>query len=227
MYIQSDIAMQRPGLPPLQAAFQLNLKHGRMNFLVGPPGSGKSALLRILLGRQRPDRGLIAADGRIWFHRNGEGLIETLDRPVTGAFHEDILSRHQTVLAVLARALPDWPPQARARRVAELLVRFGMKRLAKRRVMDLDLEQCWLLVLARAFAPRPKLLLLDEPFLNLAPEQIQRLEAELRAMVRAEGVSVLVSDAGNRPLGRPGDLILPMAMGQVLRVFPVPTSVVA
>jgi ABC-type sulfate/molybdate transport systems ATPase subunit len=146
---------------------------------------------------------------------------------VSAVFSEDTLSRHQTVHAVLARALPDWPPPARDRRLEELLERSGMKRLAKRRVLDLKAEQGWMLVLARALAPRPKLLLLDEPFARLAPEQVERLEAVLRDRVREEGVSVLLSDAGGRPLGRPGELILPMAMGRVQRAFTVPSAIVA
>jgi ABC-type sulfate/molybdate transport systems ATPase subunit len=227
MFIQFEIVKQRPDAPPLQAAFKLNLKHGRINFLVGPAGSGKSTLLRVLSGRQRPDQGIIAADGRIWFYRNGSGLIETLDRSVSAVFSEDILSRHQTVHAVLARALSDWPSVARDRRLDELLERIGMKRLAKRKVMHLSAEQGWMLVLARAFAPRPRLLLLDEPFARLEPKQVERLEALLRDLVRKEDVSALISDAGDRPLGRQGELILPMAMGQVQRVYAVPSSAVA
>jgi ABC-type branched-subunit amino acid transport system ATPase component len=80
-----------------------------------------------------------------------------------------------------------------------------MQRLAKRRVLDLNVEQVWMLVLARALASRPKLLLLDEPFARLAPEQVERLEASLRAWVREEGVPAHISNIGNRPLVRPGE----------------------
>ncbi len=219
MFMQTQIVKERTNKPPINASFQVNLKRGRVSFLVGPPGSGKSTLLRILLGSQRPDQGLIAVDGKIWFHRDGGRLIETLDRSVSGMFADDLLPRHQTVQAILARALSLWPPPARARRVAALLERIGMQRLAKRRVLDLSLEQCWRLAMARALAPKPRLVLLDEPFALSAPGKVESLESELRVMVREEGASALLSDAGDRPRNRQGDLILPMNEGRIQRVI--------
>ena len=227
MFIQFEIVKQRPDGPPLQAAFQVDLKPGQLTFLVGPPGSGKSTLLRILAGRQRADQGLIAVDRLIWFHRNGRGLIETLDRSVSTVFSEDTPSKQQTVHAVLAGALADLPPAARGRRLEELLKRSGMKRLANCKVMHLTAEQGWMLVLARAMAPRPRLLLLDEPFARLGSAQVKRLEAVLRDRAREEGIPVLISDAESRPLGHPGELILPMDGGRVKRAFTVPSSDVA
>jgi iron(III) transport system ATP-binding protein len=219
MFMQTQIFKERPNNPPINAAFQVNLKRGRISYLVGPAGSGKTTLLRMLLGSQRPDRGLIAVDGKIWFHREGTRLIEILDRSVTGMFDDDLLPRHQTVQAILARALPQWPPPVRARRVAALLECIGMERLAKRTVLHLSLEQRWRLAMARALAPKPRLLLLDEPFALIAPENVEALEAELQAMAREEGTSVLISDAGDRPQDRHGATVLPMHEGRIERVI--------
>jgi ABC-type sulfate/molybdate transport systems ATPase subunit len=219
MFMQTQIFKERPNNPPINAAFQVNLKRGRISYLVGPAGSGKTTLLRILLGSQRPDQGLIAVDGKIWFHRDGSRLIETLDRSVSGMFDDDLLPRHQTVQAIIARALPLWAPPVRARRVAALLERIGMVRLAKRRVLNLSLEQCWRLAMARALAPKPRLLLLDEPFARITPGKVEALEAELQAMVREEGASVLLSDAGDRPQDREGATVLPIHEGRIQRVI--------
>jgi ABC-type sulfate/molybdate transport systems ATPase subunit len=220
MFIQTQIIKHRPGNAPVQATFQVNLKRGRIHWLVGPAGSGKSTLLHILQGRQRPDQGLIAVDGRIWFHRDGNRFIETLDREVNGVFGDEVLSRHQTAQAVLARALPQWPPATRAHRVAELLERIGLERLGKRKVLELSSDQCWRLVLARALASKPRLVLLDEPFALLEPEKLGLFDSDLRLLAREEGAAVLLSDSGIRTQGRPGDMILAMAEGRVLRWEP-------
>ena len=219
MFMRTQIFKERHNNPPINAAFQVNLKRGRISYLVGPAGSGKTTLLRMLLGSQRPDQGLIAVDGKFWFQREGSRLIETLDRSVSGMFDDDLLPRHQTVQAILARALPLWPPPVRARRVAALLERIGMERLAKRTVLQLSLEQRWRVAMARALAPKPRLVLMDEPFALIAPGNVEALEAELQAMAREEGASVLISDAGDRPLDRPGATVLPMHEGRIQRVI--------
>jgi ABC-type sulfate/molybdate transport systems ATPase subunit len=221
MYIQVECTKDRPGRPPLQAAFQLNLKHGRITFLAGPPGSGKSTLLDLLLGRLRPDKGFITADGKIWFKGDGNLFVEPLDRPVRAVRDDEILSRHQTAQAILSRALPHWPSPTRARRVAVLLDRIGLGRLANRKVLELDPEQSWKLALARALAPHPRLLLLDEPFAGLDAGPCGRFEADLRQLALEEKVAVLLSDACSGPLARSEDFLLSIAGGQIQRSIPI------
>jgi ABC-type sulfate/molybdate transport systems ATPase subunit len=215
MFIRADFTKLRPGKPAIQASFQLNLKHGRINYLVGPPGSGKRTLFEILLGRLRPDQGSLTADGKIWFQGDAGLFVEILDRPVNAVLGGDILSRHQTVRAILSRALSHWPTRTRARRVAVLLDRIAMERSAECKVLELDLVQRWKLTLARALASRPGLLLVDEPFAFLDPGMSERFESDLRLLVREEGASVLISDAGNRPLGHSGDLLLRIEAGRI------------
>jgi len=224
MLLRAAFTKFRPGQATLQAGFRLNLKHGRIAFLVGPPGSGKRTLLDLLRGDLRPDQGLLAADDQVWFQADGGLFVDPMDRPGQTVPEEPGLSRHQTVQATLVRALPLWTAPARARRVAVLLERAGLAGLAQRKVLALDPQQRWRLILARALAPRPRLLLLHEPFAGLEALERPRFDADLRALALAEGAAMLASDAGDRPPGRAGDLLLPMSNGRIQGVFAVPTD---
>ena len=211
MLIHAHFTKLRRGRPALQVVLEANLKKGRVHFLTGPPDSGKGTLLRILQGRERPDRGLLTADGQIWYKGDASGYMECQERFVGAVFMDDVLSRRQTPRAALSRALVHWPTRTRARRIMGLLERAGLERLARREILELSEAQQWILALVLALAPRPKLVLLETP-LWVMP---QGFEPELRAWVQDEGVPLLLSDDGLIPVPRRGDLAIRMMEGRV------------
>ena len=223
MLIHAHFTKLRPGSPALQVVFAANLKKGRLHFLIGPPRSGKGALLRILAGRERPDRGLLTADGQIWYKGDASGYMERQERFVGAVFADDVPSRHQTPRAVLARALVHWPTRTRARRIAGLLERAGLERHARSEILELAPAQQWLLAFLRALAPRPKLVLLEAP-LWIMP---QGFEPGLRAWVLDEGVPLLLSDDGLAPVSRRGDLAIRMMDGRVQDIDCLRPAIVA
>ena len=151
--------------------------------LLGPSGSGKSSLLRCIAGVQSPDRGSIMWDGRditgVPAHRRGIGLV----------FQDALLFPHRDVAGNVGFALPRDP--ASAERVGELLALVGLPGFERRDVSTLSGGEAQRVALARALAPRPRMLLLDEPFGALDRDLRDRLAADVRRLLLQAGTPAL------------------------------------
>jgi iron(III) transport system ATP-binding protein len=155
----------------------LEVSEGEVVALLGPSGCGKTTLLRLLAGLERPDEGTISIRGRVVC---GPGTWVPPERRRVGlVFQEWALFPHMDVRANVGFGLPDGEEAL----VAELLEMVHVSQLADRLPSELSGGQQQRVAVARALAPGPDLLLLDEPFSNL--------DAQLRAAVRAEVREVL------------------------------------
>ncbi len=149
---------------------------GSLVALLGPSGSGKSTLLRVIAGLERPDSGAVLLDGvevtSVPTQRRGVGFV----------FQHYAAFKHMTVRENVAFGLKlrRLPRQQVRRRVDELLELVQLAGLADRYPAQLSGGQRQRMVLARALAVEPKVLLLDEPFGALDA----RVRAELRAWLR-------------------------------------------
>lgn len=150
--------------------------------LLGPSGSGKSSLLRCIAGVQQPEAGTIAWDGdpitTTPAHRRRIGLV----------FQDPLLFPHRDVGANIGFGLA---AEGREQRVAELLDLVGLAGFERRDVATLSGGEAQRVALARALAPRPRLLLLDEPFGALDRDLRDRLAVDVRALLRAQGTPAI------------------------------------
>ena len=152
--------------------------------LLGPSGIGKSTLLRVIAGLVRPDAGTVSWDGAdladVPAHRRRIGLV----------FQDAVLFPHRDVGANVGYGLEiaGMPAGERRAEVARLLALVDLDGYADRDVATLSGGQAQRVALARALAPRPALLLLDEPFGALDRELRVRLGAEVRTLLRDLGV---------------------------------------
>ena len=150
--------------------------------LLGPSGSGKSSLLRCIAGVQQPEAGTIAWDGEpittTPAHRRRIGLV----------FQDPLLFPHRDVGANIGFGLV---AEGREQRVAELLDLVGLAGFERRDVATLSGGEAQRVALARALAPRPRLLLLDEPFGALDRDLRDRLAVDVRALLRAQGTPAI------------------------------------
>lgn len=155
---------------------------GEIVALLGPSGSGKSSLLRCIAGVQQPASGTIAWDGMditsTPAHRRRIGLV----------FQDPLLFPHRDVGANIGFGLAS---QGRQERIAELLELVGLAGFERRDVATLSGGEAQRVALARALAPRPRLLLLDEPFGALDRDLRDRLAVDVRALLRAEGTPAI------------------------------------
>jgi iron(III) transport system ATP-binding protein len=170
-------------------AVDLEIPTGSFTSLLGPSGCGKTTLLRIIAGLERPDQGRVEIAGRVV---DAPGVhVEPEDRAVGLVFQAHALFPHLDVGRNVAFGLRGLDRSSRARRVAEVLDLVGLGDLTSRMPSELSGGQQQRVALARALAPRPSLLLLDEPFSSL--------DAALRASVREE-VRAILHDAGQTAL---------------------------
>jgi len=168
----------------------LHLAAGTIGCLLGPSGCGKTTVLRCIAGFERPDGGLIRLGGDAL---SGPGLhVPTEQRRIGMVFQNYALFPHLTVAENIAFGLHAMPSAARARRVDELLVLVGLPSQTTRYPHELSGGQQQRVALARALAPRPRLLLLDEPFSSLDVDLRERLAAEVGAILRAEGTTAIL-----------------------------------
>lgn len=162
--------------------FSIDVDPDEIVALLGPSGSGKSSLLRCIAGVQQPSAGAITWDGeditRTPAHRRRIGLV----------FQDPLLFPHRDVGANIGFGLP---AEGRAQRVAELLALVGLAGFERRDVATLSGGEAQRVALARALAPRPRLLLLDEPFGALDRDLRDRLAVDVRALLRAQGTPAI------------------------------------
>ncbi len=189
---------------------------GQMLGLLGPSGCGKTTALRLIAGLERPDAGRVWLGGRLVA---GPGVYVAPERRHVGMVPQDYaLFPHLDVAANVAFGLPHTPD--RAARVAALLALVGLEGLGRRWPHELSGGQQQRVALARALAPRPDVLLLDEPFSNLDAALRERVRAEVRAILREAGVTVVfVTHDREEALGL-ADLVAVVESGRVLQLAP-------
>ncbi|MEF8788434.1 MAG: ATP-binding cassette domain-containing protein, partial [Planctomycetota bacterium] len=156
----------------------LRIEEGEFFVLLGPTGAGKSVLLEMVAGFSAPDTGRICIDGR------DAARLPPEERNVGVVYQDHMLFPHRSARANIRygmrmRGVPDG--EAR-RRVEELSEALHIKHLLDRRPGSLSGGEKQRVALARALAPRPRLLLLDEPFSSLDPPVRESLRGELREL---------------------------------------------
>ncbi len=172
---------------PLLRGISLTIDAGEIVCLLGPSGSGKTTLLRIIAGLERAEGGRVLFDGRamtdVPVHQRGFGLM----------FQDLALFPHRNVFENVAfglRMQNATRAEIRAR-VSETLELVGLGDFAARDVNDLSGGEAQRVALARALAPRPRLLMLDEPLGALDRVLREQLVADLRAILKRIGMTSL------------------------------------
>ena len=166
----------------------LDIADGELVALLGPSGSGKTTLLRLIAGFEHADAGTI--------HIGGDDVTTwpAVRRRCGMVFQHYALFPHLTVAGNVGYGLADQAltrDAARAR-IAEVLAMVDLSGLGDRPVTALSGGQQQRVALARALAPRPRVLLLDEPLSNLDPSLRERTRRELRDVVTRVGITTVL-----------------------------------
>lgn len=176
------------GGPPVVDGLSLEVRPGEVVALLGPSGCGKTTTLRLIAGFERPDAGSIRIAGRVV--ADGTRHVPPERRRVGMVFQEYALFPHLTVAENVVFGLDRG--RERAARVAALLDLVGLTGAGERNPGELSGGQQQRVAVARALAPRPTLLLLDEPFSNLDQALRVQLRGEIRGILRAAGATAIL-----------------------------------
>jgi iron(III) transport system ATP-binding protein len=185
-----DIDFDYPGHGPVCRGFSLSLEEGEIGCLLGPSGCGKTTVLRCVAGLEAVQGGEIRLHSQVVSRAGFVAAPET--RRVGVVFQDFALFPHLCVAANVAFGLRDLDRGGREARVLELLSAVGMAGSGEKFPHELSGGQMQRVALARALAPRPQLLLLDEPFSNLDVDLRERLSIEVRAILKSMGTTALL-----------------------------------
>ena len=189
------------------------LQRGDIGVLIGPSGCGKTTLLRAIAGLER------ASGGEIRISRQVVGServhVPAEARRIGMVFQDYALFPHLDVGRNVAFGIESLPRAERAARVAEVLALVGLPGMERRMPHELSGGQQQRVALARALAPRPELLLLDEPFSNLDVDLRERLAHEVRNILKAAQATALLVTHDQLEAFAIGDTIGVMHEGQL------------
>ena len=159
--------------------------------LFGPSGSGKTSILRLITGLSRPDQGYVRLGETMLFDAT-RGIDEPLRlRRIGMIFQDDLLFPHLNVADNIRFGLREKNRAQRQSRLAEIALLCGVEHLLDRRPSTLSGGERQRVGLARTLAPRPRILLCDEPVSALDLPNRQTLIERLRAVQHSEGIPVL------------------------------------
>lgn len=174
---------------PTIDGISLGLAAGEIGVFIGPSGCGKTTLLRAVAGLEPLSGGEIHLSGTL-VSRAGHTLPPE-QRRIGMVFQDYALFPHLTVGRNVAFGIHHLPKAQQSARVVEVLSLVGLQGSAERYPHELSGGQQQRVALARALAPRPQLMLLDEPFSNLDVELRERLAHEVRGILKAAGATAL------------------------------------
>jgi molybdate transport system ATP-binding protein len=213
-----DIIKTFPGRPPISAALTYRLEQATALVLFGPSGSGKTTVLRSIAGLEWPERGTIRFISRTWLDTTSRIRVSPQERRIGYMPQDYALFPSYTVVGNIGYGLGELSSSDRKKRVDELVDLFQLRGFEDAKPTQLSGGQQQRVALARAVAPRPQLLLLDEPLSALdVPTRLQ-LRGKLRSLLKQLALpSMIVTHDWTEALTL-GDVIAVMENGQVLQV---------
>jgi iron(III) transport system ATP-binding protein len=168
----------------------LEIEEGECLAIAGPSGSGKTTLLRMIAGFETPTSGQMRLGTGVIFDAQRSVPPET--RGIGMVFQEGALFPHLNVQHNIEFGLSSWPREKRRERVRELLELVGMPEYEGRYPHELSGGQQQRVALARSLAPRPSLLLLDEPFSSVDEMFREQLRRDLISILQRTGTTTVL-----------------------------------
>jgi len=198
---------------PLLEGISFTVTPGETVCLLGPSGSGKSTLLRIIAGLEE------AEEGRVYWEREDITDVPPHRRRMGMVFQDYALFPHLTVAENVAFGLrmQGWTPQDQQERVREVLELVRLTGFEGRRVTDLSGGEQQRVALARALAPRPRVLMLDEPLGALDRALRETLLEELREILRSSDVAAIYVTHDQEEAAAIADRVLILHEGKIVR----------
>ncbi|MFT4519817.1 MAG: iron(III) transport system ATP-binding protein [Halioglobus sp.] len=193
----------------------LTLEKGQIGCLLGPSGCGKTTLLRAIGGFESVSAGEILLQEKLI--SSPHYILPPEQRRVGMVFQDFALFPHLNVARNIGFGLKGMSRAQRSARVQELLDLVGLGASATAFPHELSGGQQQRIALARALAPKPEILLLDEPFSNLDSELREQLAAEVRELLKRDNVTAIMVTHDQQEAFSMADQVMLMHGGQIVQ----------
>ncbi|MCC7429158.1 MAG: ABC transporter ATP-binding protein [Alphaproteobacteria bacterium] len=194
----------------------LHIEHGEIVCLLGPSGCGKTTLLRLAAGLERLQAGRITVEGRLM--ADASHSVPPEERGVGLLFQDFALFPHLSVWDNVAFGLSHWAADERTVRADEVLRQVGMIDFADAFPHTLSGGQQQRVALARALAPKPRVVLLDEPFSGLDTRLRDRVRDDTLHALQESGTAAMMVTHDPEEAMFMADRIAVMSEGRILQV---------
>jgi iron(III) transport system ATP-binding protein len=202
---------------PAVSDLSLDVGAGEIVCLLGPSGCGKTTTLRVAAGVERQKQGRVLIDGRLVSERGNHKPPEL--RSIGLMFQDFALFPHLTVAENVAFGLRRLAtPDQRAALVTEYLVRVGLETYSRKFPHQLSGGEQQRVALARALAPRPRVMLMDEPFSGLDNRLRDEVRDHTLSILKEEGAGVLLVTHDPDEAMRMADRIALMREGEIVQI---------
>ena len=178
------------GGQPVVFEVGFELGDGRIGWLLGPSGCGKTTVLRAIAGFERPVKGRVAINGETV--SDERRFLPPEQRRIGMVFQDYALFPHLTVADNIRFGIRKLAVSRQKQRIADMLELIGLSPLANAYPHQLSGGQQQRVAVARALAPHPSILLLDEPFSSMDTELREQLAREVRKILKRENVTAIL-----------------------------------
>lgn len=213
MLVITDLS-KRFGETPVLDSIDLHVQEGEFLALVGPSGSGKTTLLRIIAGFEEADLGTIRLRDQVVVHNRR--AIAPERRRIGMVFQDYALFPHLSVRENVAFGLPRG--SGRNSLIEQALESVEMLRWIDAMPHELSGGQQQRIALARALAPEPGIILLDEPFSNLDPALRVQVRSDVRRILREAGVTAMLVTHDQEEALSIADRVAVLRHGQIAQI---------
>ena len=196
--------------------FSFNLDEGQISCLLGPSGCGKTTVLRTIAGFERPTSGQVAINQQVV--SSSKHFLPPEKRQIGMVFQDFALFPNMSVEDNIRFGLKAWSGKKQQARIGELLAMIGMTTLARAYPHQLSGGQQQRVALARAMAPKPSILLLDEPFSSMDVELREQLAREVRQILKQENMTAILVTHDQHEAFAMADQICVISEGRIQQI---------
>lgn len=201
---------------PAVDSLHLSIQQGEIVTLLGPSGCGKTTILRMIAGFEQPTEGKILIDGNVVY--SDKTFIPPEKRGVGMVFQDYALFPHLTIEKNIAFGLNKWRRSERKQRINEVLELVGLAEYGRRYPNELSGGQQQRVSLARALAPKPNVVLMDEPFSNLDAGLREKMRHDIAEILKKANTTAIIVTHDQKDAFAVSDRVVVMNEGVIQQV---------
>lgn len=196
--------------------FNIEINKGEIVSILGQSGSGKSTVLRIIAGLESGYKGKITIAENVVFDENT--FVDPEKRGVGMVFQDYALFPHMSVAKNIMFGLKNMEKKKKEQRVIEVLKLVNLEEYKDKYPYELSGGQQQRIAIARALAPRPSILLLDEPFSNLDAHLQEKIRTELKEIIQKANITSIFVTHDKEDAKALADKVVVLDKGEIIKI---------